>query len=411
VGSYASIGINGFDFSLSKNHINPIWLTLYREEDKKLEKIIDEDNEERLSCKYRSTVKKIKLRLDVLGFTLDKAQKEFITHNESVQNCSYLCGDEFVEIEIKEYTFNNWLKSMKGIITSPYSHYLYYKDEIVIPDYPMQYFMMNEDYQGESIFGFISSDIRYVFRALLELYSDDDNCEIDFSSLVDGGWCEANDRICEETLNELAESYIRNERIIILTEGSSDISILKRSMRILNPEVVDFYSFMDFNTTNAQGSASSLVSYVKAFIGSGLRNKVIAVFDNDTAAFEALTVLNKIDIPENIKIVSYPDLEFTKSYPTLGPYGIISTDINGLACSIELYLGIDMLKDGNGNLIPVQWKGYNQLLKKYQGEILNKEQILQRYFKLLDNFEKGESIPHDWGGINTILNMIYRAFD
>ncbi|MEC4564642.1 HEPN/Toprim-associated domain-containing protein [Paenibacillus sp. CMAA1739] len=270
---------------------------------------------------------------------------------------------------------------------------------------------MNEDYQGESIFGFISSDIRYVFRALLELYSDDDNCEIDFSSLVDGGWCEANDRICEETLNELAESYIRNERIIILTEGSSDISILKRCMRILNPEVVDFYSFMDFNTTNAQGSASSLVSYVKAFIGSGLRNKVIAVFDNDTAAFEARTVLNKIDIPENIKIVSYPDLEFTKSYPTLGPYGIISTDINGLACSIELYLGIDMLKDGNGNLIPVQWKGYNQLLKKYQGEILNKEQILQRYFKLLDNFEKGESIPHDWGGINTILNMIYRAFD
>ncbi|MDP1509232.1 HEPN/Toprim-associated domain-containing protein [Paenibacillus sp. CMAA1739] len=124
MGSYASIGINGFDFSLSKNHINPIWLTLYREEDKKLEKIIDEDNEERLSCKYRSTVKKIKLRLDVLGFTLDKAQKEFITHNESVQNCSYLCGDEFVEIEIKEYTFNNWLKSMKGIITSLYSHYL-----------------------------------------------------------------------------------------------------------------------------------------------------------------------------------------------------------------------------------------------------------------------------------------------
>ncbi|BBI33804.1 HEPN/Toprim-associated domain-containing protein [Cohnella abietis] len=250
MGSYASIGINGFHFSLSKNHVSPIWLTLYRENDKKIESVQDEDNEERLICEYCTTVKNIKLRLDILGFTIDKAKKEFISYNESVQYCSYLSGEGFVEIEINNYTFDNWLKSLECIINSPYSHYLYYKDNIVITDYPMQYFMMNADYEGESIFGFISSDMRYVFRAILELYGDDENCVIDFSSLVDGGWCSENDRICEETLVELADSYIRNERIILLTEGSSDISIIKRSMNILNPEVVDFYSFMDFNTTN-----------------------------------------------------------------------------------------------------------------------------------------------------------------
>jgi hypothetical protein len=236
VGSYASIGVNGFDFSLSKNHISPIWLTLFREDDKKIMKVLDEDNEERLICEYKTTV--------------------------------------------------------------------------------------------------------------------------------------------------------------------------------MNPEVVDFYSFMDFNATNASGSASSLVSYVKAFIGSGLRNKIIAIFDNDTAAHEALSILKKIDIPDNIKIFTYPDLEYTKNYPTLGPYGIVSTDINGLACSIELFLGIDLLKDENEILIPVQWKGYNQLLKKYQGEILNKEKIIQRYFMLLDDIEKEENIPinHDWYGMHSILNMIYKAF-
>ncbi len=412
MGSYASIGVRGFDFALSKNDINPIWLTLYREDDKNIKTIMDEDHEERLICKYTNTVGSMKLRLEIMGFTLSKTKMEFSSYNEPLQYFGYMDGNEIEEIEIKEYTFKNWLKSMECIINSTHSNYLYYMEEIVIPECPMQYYIMQEDYHGKSIFGFVSSDIRFVFRALLELFNEEETCDIDFTSLVDGGWCSENDKICEETLSGLAESYIKNERIILLTEGSSDISIIKRSMKILFPEIVDFYSFMDFNTPNASGSASSLVSYVKAFIGSGLRNKIIAIFDNDTAANEAMSVLKKIDIPINVRICSYPNLEFTKSYPTIGPYGIIPTDINGLACSIELYLGIDMLKDENGDFIPVQWKGYNQLIRKYQGEILNKELILQRYFKLLDNIEKEGKLDntHDWSGIISIINMIFKAF-
>jgi hypothetical protein len=415
MGSYASIGVNGFEFDLSKNHVNPIWLTLFREVDKKNKVIIDEDNEdeERLNCEYSTTVRNMKLRLDIMGFTLTKAQIEFSNHNEPLQYCNCLSGNNYVEVEIKDYSFDNWLKSMEKIINSPYSHYIYYKEKIDVSEHPMQYHIMHEAYEGQSLFGFVSSDSRYVFRALLELFDDEESCVIDLSSLVDGGWCDENDRICDEALDDLAESHIKNERIILLTEGSSDISIIKRSMQILYPSVFDYYSFMDFNTSNASGSASSLVSYVKAFIGSGLRNKIIAIFDNDTAAQEAMRILRKIDVPSNILICSYPNLETAKNYPTLGPYGVIPTDINGLACSIELYLGIDVLRDEKGDLIPVQWKGYSQSLNKYQGEILNKELILQKYFKLLDKIEKEGKIDtnHDWSGIRSILIMIFKAFD
>lgn len=44
-----------------------------------------------------------------------------------------------------------------------------------------------------------------------------------------------------------------------------------------------------------------------------------------------------------------PDLEFLKSYPTLGPNGLANMDINGVAASIELYLGNDVLR-GDGFL-------------------------------------------------------------
>ena len=113
------------------------------------------------------------------------------------------------------------------------------------------------------------------------------------------------------------------------------------------------------------------------------------MFDNDTAAEEAILALNKINIPPNIKVLRYPYLEMASNYPTIGPTGIEFTDINGLACSIELYLGRDILTNNDEydyptKYIPVQWKGYSQSLRKYQGEILYKEQILKKYFNLLD---------------------------
>lgn len=55
---------------------------------------------------------------------------------------------------------------------------------------------------------------------------------------------------------------------------------------------------------------------------------------------------------------SYGELYFSncyitsrKKHPTLGPNGTSKMDINGLACSVELYLGTDILTRGNG-LIP-----------------------------------------------------------
>lgn len=68
-------------------------------------------------------------------------------------------------------------------------------------------------------------------------------------------------------------------------------------------------------------------------------------------------------------------------------------NINGLACSIEMYLGDDiLLKDGN--YIPIHWKAYNEKEKKYQGELSEKSYVQDEFRKKIKdgNFKESSAM-------------------
>jgi hypothetical protein len=48
--------------------------------------------------------------------------------------------------------------------------------------------------------------------------------------------------------------------------------------------------------------------------------------------------------------MQYPEIDIARDYPTLGTNGLSHMDVNGLAGSIELYLGADVLRDSDGVL-------------------------------------------------------------
>jgi hypothetical protein len=48
---------------------------------------------------------------------------------------------------------------------------------------------------------------------------------------------------------------------------------------------------------------------------------IIAIFDNDTAAYDSIKNINKSKLPKNITYLTYPDFNYLNSYPTLGPTG------------------------------------------------------------------------------------------
>ena len=85
--------------------------------------------------------------------------------------------------------------------------------------------------------------------------------------------------------------------------------------------------------------------------------------------------------------------------------------MNGLAASIELYFGEDVLKRADGSLAPVQWRGYIESLTCYQGEVLGKSQLQAEFARKLSQAESDPAVraKQDWTGIDAILQAIFRA--
>lgn len=106
----------------------------------------------------------------------------------------------------------------------------------------------------------------------------------------------------------------------------------------------------------------------------------------------------------NFKILKFPDLPYAKKYPSIGPTGLKTMNVNSLACGIEMYFGIDTLTK-EGKLIPIHWKAYNEKEKKYQGEISEKSYVQDTFRNKL----KSNTVS-DFSGIDLILTNIFQAF-
>jgi hypothetical protein len=204
---------------------------------------------------------------------------------------------------------------------------------------------------------------------------------------------------------------------VVLTEGRTDAEFLSAGLQVLYPHLTDLIRFLDYER-KPEGGVSALVRMVRAFAAAGIVNRIVAVFDNDTAAADGLRVLDQARLPPQIQIIRYPDLALARQYPTLGPptaeasTGSVNlADINGLACSIELYLGKDILSRPDGSFYPVQWKSFMPGINRYQGEVIGKADIHDafraKYARALG--KPSTSQDEDWEGIRLILDAIRDA--
>lgn len=180
-------------------------------------------------------------------------------------------------------------------------------------------------------------------------------------------------------------------------------------MKLLYPHMVKFYSFIDFSTYVVQGSTNYLTHYLKAFIAAGIRNRIIALYDNDSAGLSEIKVLKNIPIPSNVRIMHLPDLEMCLHYPTIGPGGSSIDNINGRACSIEMFLGKDILKK-SGEYEPVRWKSYIDKVDAYQGEMVSKSEVLKQ-FKLKVKRSQDQLVLDEWEECDLLLREIFAAFE
>jgi len=259
------------------------------------------------------------------------------------------------------------------------------------------------------------ADRRIALRAAL-LARPDDEVRLDITYLVAMGALETTDALCSSGLKAMRAAASAHAPIVVLTEGKSDIEFLEPALRLLYPHLVDLIRFMDFGQ-RPSGGAGALVNTLKSFAAAGIANRVVALFDNDTAAADALRPLDRSRLPANVRVCQYPPLDLAVDYPTLGPppahTQVANADINGLAGSIELYLGRDVLIGPAGKLRPVHWNTYIQSMQQYQGEIVDKNAIHDAYRAKVRaaDADRSEVAQQDWSGVRAILDLVLHAFD
>jgi hypothetical protein len=425
MGSYTEFSVDGYPLVETKSYAVPEVLAVFRESDKRVfqrmfsernrlvwGEVKPEDDELETVILYQASAKNIAQRLDIMGFTLQRAQQDFERLRQDKFEELKPDDDDSEDVfskdrdDIERLTFTDFSESLLSVMRrklrkAPFED-KHHPDISSAERYILEY---NED----NLLGYFCSDTRFLIRLACSLAPPDAIVEQDLTEVVNAGYYQEDQAICENAVRTLTDDYPANAKIIVVTEGSSDAAILRETLSLLYPHLSAFYSFFDFDASRAAGGASQVVAVVKAFIAASISNKVIALFDNDTAAREAARPLQRINLPTNIAILHYPALERLCSYPTIGPTGNIPFDVNGLAGSIELYLGQDVLNLDH----PVQWRGYSESMKKYQGEVMHKTALQGKFWQKLERCRSNDALMQssDWSGLDRIWKSIFTAFD
>jgi hypothetical protein len=413
MGSYWSLRVAGWSLCSGKSELDPRFTCLFRLNDRKSSHVSVEDvlGETFEQHEYCTTVREMQDRLELLGFGLNQTKADF---EQSVQilidQQGYVLRGRDYEIKPHLLSFDAWVCAMRTIIKCkpnyPYDRFLAHHNE------PIFGFILRVP---ELISGFPTSDERYALRAILESVDRDAEVSYDFTDLVDGGYTSADEDHCQQAIAMTTKEYTNVSNIILLTEGSFDAEVLRSSLPILFPHLDGFFDVMDFTTTSAAGGSSFLVHNIKAFAASGVRNRIIGIFDNDLQGAQAAVQLSTIKLPERICTMRLPDIELARDYPTVGPQGERRMDINGLASSIELFLGRDVLTD-HGSLTPIQWTSYDSKLMRYHGEVINKRTIQKRFrAKVARTIKEKQLGDGEWTELqilwNSILALARRPFE
>ena len=417
VGSYAILRVGDYELFWSKGYVDPTVATIFAESDGRIELASPEGDPDEQSLKriYRCTLEVARDRLDILGFTEVRARLQYerwlADEIASIQQQLDPGNDDFYEslrdhylgrlVLLQSLAFDSWLSTFRSLVERGLQ--TWHRDELHLTT--AERFILGEE---ESWFGYPLTDPRFFLRSALLAFPVMGQLELDVSDLVVGGYFAADDTVVANARHSLIENIPNDRKIILVTEGSTDIGILRCAIENIAPHLSDYFTFFDFHGTRARGGASAAVDTIKAFAAAKVYDRIIALLDNDTAAHAALRALANVELPGNIRYLTYPDIDIARTYPTLGPSGLTTMNVNGLAGSIEMYLGSDVLTTSEQILTPVQWRGFDESLRRYQGELLNKSALRDRFFEHVAEWrecpERHEE--RDWSGLVAILDRV-----
>jgi len=408
MGSYTSLTIDQYPIFSSKSYVGNISY-IFCESDKKIfnrsikdrNKIVwgninSEDRE--IAYEYQTTVKIAIERLEIMGYSLSKTKFDFIKSKnklieeyidilESNDSCEFTNGMYSNKIKfLQPLQFDDFINAFREIITRKLVKHDRYKDYNLSS-------LVNYLLDDGDPFDFPYSEDGFYYRTLLESCNKNALVIQDITEVVNAGYYKPEEEI------------IKNQKkITILTEGTSDINIISKSIQLLYPHLFDYYNFKDFKISSASGNAHQLFLEIKSLIAINHKGKIVALFDNDGEGLKWFDELKKIKIPENFVVLTYPDIALLENYPSENN---TNENFNGVAGSIEMYLGKDILQE-EGKFIPIELS--TQSIP--QGAIKYKSNLQKKYLKKISKCKKDSTKieEFDWNDMKLLLNKVFQAF-
>jgi hypothetical protein len=333
---------------------------------------------------YASPLWKVIERLNLLGYTINVAQKQY---NLDIEENTYEGSPPIPSFEMLKELFTSCNVSLLVDDERQINRRL---DKDFIQH--LLSLLKEEDKEcTEHLSQIIEGEYErippYTFLQLLALNPNASNIPVrwDFNGLVDSGWA---------SRDEFVKPLAQPNRFLIVTEGSSDAAIIRHAFSILRPHIQDFFSYVDMNEGYPFTGTGNLVNFVKGLISIGVQNNVIVLFDNDAEGMVSYTRCNEMNIPYNMRILKLPDLPQFEDFDTVGPNGTHRANINGKAAAIECYLDV-------GCKAVVRWSNFNTIQQTYHGALIAKDDYKKSFLK-----QQRKISGYDYLKLNAVLNLI-----
>lgn len=398
MGTEITLEVGGLTLDWSKNSLGTDHGMLFQEKDRQplhTDQVdydyYKENNEDlgAIEMSFCRSLREIVPRLELLGFTLDMAEREY-------EDCSDAWCEEWgmlIKNEDEEEDETPDLMSFKEFLSFATEHPIRSLDDTFIDfgdpvrelnvhgrfgnmavNKRLPNFRLHDSnaYSERSYFADLIGILRpySVLRILAENVENlDANVIWEYGPLVESGWAKE---------GEFVSCARRNQTFMVVTEGSSDAHILKHALTLIRPEIVDFFRFIDVRESHPFSGTGSLVKFAEGLIKIDVQNQVVILFDNDAEGFDAYQRLLKFNLLSNMRAMILPDLEQFQAFPARGPEGVINSNINKRAAAIECYLD---LKQSNLPPAKVVWTNYKKENETYQGALEYKERYTKAFLK------------------------------
>ncbi|WP_434340636.1 HEPN/Toprim-associated domain-containing protein [Motilimonas cestriensis] len=358
MGSYADLSLGKLEVAWSKNEFLLSHSELFQENCLLSSPYDDSVNEAEKEW-YELKLELVKDRLELLGYTLEYAKKQF-------ENPSPFSDEDPLSISFEEV-----LKILKTVDVSKVTNE--FSEEAKPGEFAPQHVQELIKSSRNLDFAFDHWDLSALlenfcpYSQLRVLAESPLNLELpvvwNFDEVVKNGWVER-DAITHGVTN----------KFLIVTEGTSDSRILRKAIDLLRPHINDLFYFVDMEGGYPFTGTGNLFNFVKGLGSINIQNDVLVIFDNDVEGVQAMNRCLELELPRNMRIMKLPDLDEFNSFPTIGPNSEAKSNINSKAAAIECYLDI-------GRDAKIRWTNYREDTQCYHGSLIAKDKCKKEFLK------------------------------